>query len=45
MRTNPGPFKTRWYGHIRDFKVHEEYSTNFSKHIWKLKNNNTNYKI
>ena len=40
-----GPFKTRWYGHIRDLKVYKENGTQLSKYIWKLKNNNTEYTI
>ena len=40
-----GPFKTRWYGHIRDLKVYKENGTQLSKYIWKLKNSNTEYTI
>ena len=40
-----GPFKKRWYGHVRDFKAHSENGTELSKHIWKLKINNIDYKI
>ena len=40
-----GPFKTRWYIHIRDLKVQKENGTEMSKYIWKLKNNNTDYNI
>ena len=34
-----------WDGHVRDFKVNKENGTEVSKYIWKLKNNNTDYKI
>ena len=39
------PFKTRWYGHVRDFEVHKENGTELSKYIQELKNSNTRYKI
>ena len=35
-----GPFKMRWYGCVRDFKVHKENGPELSKFIWKLKINN-----
>ena len=40
VRSKGAPSKTRWYGHVRDFKVHKENDTKLSKSIWKLKNSN-----
>ena len=38
-------FKNRWYGHNNNIKNNNENGTELSKYIWKLKNNNINYKI
>ena len=40
-----GPFKMRWYGYVRDFKVHKGNGSELSKFVWKLKINNIDYKI
>ena len=41
-----GHFKTRWNSHKCSFKKEKlEYSTELSKHIWKLKRDNKNFNI
>ena len=40
VRSKGAPSKTRWYGHVKDFKVHKENDTELSKCIWKLKDSN-----
>ena len=37
--------KKKGYNHISDFKKYKENGTEISKYIWKLKNNNIDYKL
>ena len=38
-------FEKIWYNGISDFKNYKENGTYISKYIWKLKNNNIDYKL